>query len=56
MIDWSKLKAGHRDRTGSFEELCYQLAKGIHGSEARFVSVDDSGGGDGVRRKRAVKT
>lgn len=48
MIDWSKLKAGHRDRTGSFEELCYQLAKGIHESEARFVSVDDSGGGDGV--------
>ena len=48
MIDWSKLKAGHRDRTGSFEELCYQLAKGIYGLEARFVSVDDSGGGDGV--------
>src|SRR5215212_5093688 len=48
MIDWSKLKAGHRDKTGSFEELCSQLAKGIYGSDAQFVSVDDSGGGDGV--------
>ncbi|MDP9475064.1 MAG: hypothetical protein M3R38_05125 [Actinomycetota bacterium] len=48
MIDWSKLEPGQRDKTGSFEELCYQVEKGVHGSEARFVSVDDSGGGDGV--------
>lgn len=48
MIDWSRLEPGQRDRTGSFEELCYQVEKGVYGSEARFVSVDDSGGGDGV--------
>lgn len=48
MIDWSKLESGQRDKTSSFEELCYQVEKGVYGSEARFVSVDDSGGGDGV--------
>lgn len=48
MIDWSKLEPGQRDKTGSFEELCYQVEKDVHGSQARFVSVDDSGGGDGV--------
>ncbi len=48
MIDWSRLEPGQRDKTGSFEELCYQVEKGVYGSEARFVSVDDSGGGDGV--------
>ncbi|QIN84412.1 hypothetical protein GBA63_18525 [Rubrobacter tropicus] len=48
MIDWSRLEPGQRDKTGRFEELCYQVEKGVYGSEARFVSVDDSGGGDGV--------
>jgi len=48
MIDWSRLEPGQRDKSGSFEELCYQVEKGVHGSEARFISVDDSGGGDGV--------
>ena len=48
MIDWSKLKAYEGNKYRSFEELCYQISKGIHGDCGRFISVDDSGGGDGV--------
>ena len=48
MIDWSKLKPYQNDKYRSFEELCYQIAKGLHGEKGRFTSVDDSGGGDGV--------
>ena len=48
MIDWSKLKPYENDKYRSFEELCYQIAKGLHGEKGRFTSVDDSGGGDGV--------
>ena len=48
MIDWSKLKTYQSDQYRSFEELCYQIAKGVYGECGRFTSVDDSGGGDGV--------
>ncbi len=48
MIDWSKLKPYQNDKYRSFEELCYQIAKGLYGDKGRFTSVDDSGGGDGV--------
>ena len=48
MIDWSKLKTYQRDQYHSFEELSYQIAKGIYGEQGTFTSVDDSGGGDGV--------
>ena len=48
MIDWSKLKTYQNDKRRSFEELCYQIAKELHGEQGRFTSVDDSGGGDGV--------
>lgn len=48
MIDWSKLKPYQNDKYRSFEELCYQIAKGLHRGKGRFTSVDDSGGGDGV--------
>ncbi len=48
MIDWSKLKPYQNDKYRSFEELCYQIAKGLYGEKGRFTSVDDSGGGDGV--------
>ena len=48
MIDWSELKPYQNDKYRSFEELCYQIAKGLHGEKGRFTSVDDSGGGDGV--------
>ena len=48
MIDWSKLKPYQNDKYRSFEELCYQIAKGLYGETGRFTSVDDSGGGDGV--------
>ncbi len=48
MIEWSKLKTYENDKYRSFEELCYQIAKGLHEEKGRFTSVDDSGGGDGV--------
>lgn len=48
MIDWSELEAYQNDKYRSFEELCYQIAKGLYGEKGRFTSVDDSGGGDGV--------
>ena len=48
MIEWSKLKPYQNDKYRSFEELCYQIAKGLHEEKGRFTSVDDSGGGDGV--------
>ena len=48
MIDWSKLEPYKNDQRRSFEELCYQIAKGLYEEKGRFTSVDDSGGGDGV--------
>ena len=48
MIDWSKLETYQGSEWRSFEELCYQIAKGRYGGHGRFTSVDDSGGGDGV--------
>lgn len=48
MVEWSKLKTYDEDQPHSFEELCYQIAKGLHGDEGKFTRVDDSGGGDGV--------
>src|SRR5438270_12705852 len=48
LIDWSKLKAYHDDKAKSFEELCFQIAKGLFSHNGSFTSIDDSGGGDGV--------
>ena len=48
MIDWSKLKTYEGNKYRSFEELCYQIAKGVHGKRGGFTFIDDSGGGDGV--------
>ena len=48
MIDWSKLETYQGSKYRRFEELCYQIAKGIYGEHGSFTSVDDSGGGDGV--------
>jgi len=48
MIDWLNLKPYQNNKYRSFEELCYQIAKGLHEEKGRFTSVDDSGGGDGV--------
>ena len=48
MIDWAELKPYQNNKHRSFEELCYQIAKGLHGEKGNFTSVDDSGGGDGV--------
>ena len=47
-INWSKLEPYQNHKYRSFEELCYQIAKGLHEEKGRFTSVDDSGGGDGV--------
>ena len=48
MIDWSELKPYKNDQRRSFEELCYQIAKELYGEKGYLISVDDSGGGDGV--------
>ena len=48
MIDWSELETYQGSKYRSFEELCYQIAKGLYGERGRFTSVDDSGGSDGV--------
>ena len=48
MIDWSKLEPYQGNKYRSFEELCYQIAKGLYGHMGRFTSIDDSGGGDGI--------
>lgn len=48
VIDWSKLRPYRDDQRKSFEELCYQIAKGLYGHMGIFTNVDDSGGGDGV--------
>ena len=47
-INWNKLKPYKDSKNHSFEELCYQIAKGLHGEKGKFTSIDDSGGGDGV--------
>ena len=47
-IDWNKLKPYKDSKNHSFEELCYQIAKGLYEGEGEFTSIDDSGGGDGV--------
>ena len=48
MINWFKLKTYQKTKSRSFEELCYQIAKGLYGERGHFTSVDDIGGGDGV--------
>lgn len=48
MIDWSRLEDYDNSKNKSFEELCYQIAKGLYGDLGEFTSIDDSGGGDGV--------
>lgn len=48
MVDWSNLKSYQNNKYRSFEELCYQIAKGLYGHLGSFTSIDDSGGGDGV--------
>ena len=48
MIDWSKLRTYEGNKHRSFEELCYQIAKGIHEEQGSLTCIDDRGGGDGV--------
>jgi hypothetical protein len=47
-IKWSKLSPYNDDRRKSFEELCYQIAKGLYEGHGVFTDIDDTGGGDGV--------
>lgn len=48
MIDWSELKPYENNKNRSFEELCYQIAHRLYHEKGRLISIDDSGGGDGV--------
>lgn len=48
MINWPKRKPYQDNKYRSFEELCYQIARELHGDRGIFISIDDSGGGDGV--------
>ena len=48
LIDWGKLKTYNSNQNKSFEELCYQLAFEEYSLQGELISVDDSGGGDGV--------
>jgi len=48
MVDWSKLKPYQGYSWKSFEELCYQIAKGLYRDKGRFTRIDDSGGDGGV--------
>lgn len=48
IIDWNKLQPYKTTKTKSFEQLCYQIATRIFGSDGSLTPVDDSGGGDGV--------
>ena len=47
-VRWAKLETSQNNKPHSFEELCYQIAKGLHEEMESFIRVDDSGGGDGV--------
>ena len=47
-FEWSELQTYRNNKYRSFEELCYQIAKGLYEGEGKFTSIDDSGGGDGV--------
>lgn len=48
MINWSKLRTYNQDVHLSFEELCYQVAKLLHGAQGQFTRIDGSGGDNGV--------
>jgi hypothetical protein len=48
MLDWSRLNSYRTSPATSFEELCYQLARISYGQRGRLLSINDSGGGDGV--------
>jgi hypothetical protein len=48
MIDWSKLKPYQGYSWKSFEELCYQIARGLYRDKGSFTRIDDSGGDGGV--------
>lgn len=47
-IKWEELKPYENDKRRSFEELCYHIANRLYQEKRRLISVDDSGGGDGV--------
>ncbi len=47
-IEWSELKPYEHDKRRSFEELCYQIADRLFHEKEHIISIDDSGGGDGV--------
>lgn len=48
MLDWTRLRSYQEAPESSFEELCYQIARAKYASKGKLLSLDDSGGGDGV--------
>ncbi|MEM7037556.1 MAG: hypothetical protein AAF570_11300, partial [Bacteroidota bacterium] len=48
LLDWGQLRLVNGDQKKAFEELCYQIAHEEFASMGRIISIDDSGGGDGV--------
>jgi hypothetical protein len=48
LLDWSNLRILGSDQKKSFEELCYQIVCERFGQKGNIISIDDSGGGDGV--------
>ncbi|MBL0135094.1 MAG: hypothetical protein IPP79_14465 [Chitinophagaceae bacterium] len=57
VIVWKSIRPFKGSQNKGFEQLCFQLAMRLHGTEGYFTEVDDTGGGDGVefyqRRKNA---
>lgn len=47
-INWHALKPYQNDKYGSFEQLCYQIAKRQFERDGDFTSIEGSGGDDGV--------
>lgn len=48
MLDWTRLRSYQVSPANSFEELCYQIARAEYADKGKLLSIDDSGGGDGV--------
>lgn len=47
-IQWNSIRTFKGTQNKCFEQLCFQLAVVMYGSEGRFIEIDDTGGGDGV--------
>jgi len=48
LVNWENLKPYLGKKSKSFEELCFQICFEEYHENGKLVSIDDSGGGDGV--------